>query len=241
MTPETAETTEAAEEIPASARPARPLPWQGRPQRADLICWFGITFGGLYYLALIPVKPLLIGRDPLLLEMLDGSMTSIVTAGAFARIGRMPLALAVLAPVPATMLLDPLYWWAGHRWGRAIIEMFAGRGRRSHRMLARGERLFARFGGPAVMLAYILPIPASLTYAFAGWSGMRLRIFILLDLAGTLIWTGLLAGLGYGLGGSAVRVARTISDYGMIFSVGLIAVIVAVQVVRARRARAAAR
>lgn len=248
-TPETGDaggqtgTGESAEAVvPGAGAPGtrRGLPWQGRPQRADLICWFGIMAGGLYYLALIPLKPLLIGRDPLLLETLDGSMASIVTAGAFARVGKLPLLLALLAPVPATMMLDPFYWWAGRRWGRAIIELFAGRGRRSTRVLARGERLFARFGAPAVVLAYVLPIPASLTYALAGWSGMRLRTFVALDLAGTLLWTGLLAGLGYGLGASAVRVAQAVSDYGTYLSLGLVVVIVAVQVSRARRARATA-
>lgn len=239
-TPATSETGGPGLEAAPAARAPRGLPWQGRAQRADLVCWFGIMAGGLYYLALIPLKPLLIGRDPLLLEALDGSMTSIVTSGAFARVGRLPLLLAVLAPVPATMVLDPFYWWAGRRWGRSIIEVFAGRGRRGGRMLARAERLFGRFGAPAVVLAYVLPIPASLTYALAGWSGMRLRTFIALDLAGTLLWTGLLAGLGYGLGAGAVHVATTVSDYGMYISIGLVVVIVAVQVSRARRARAAA-
>jgi membrane protein DedA with SNARE-associated domain len=218
-----------------SAGPA--LPWRGRPERADLIIWFGIMLSGLYYLALIPVKPLLIGRNPLMLEYIDGSMTSVITAGAFARVGRVPLVLAVLGPVPVTMMFDPLFWWAGRRWGRSVIELLAGRGRRSRRMLVRGQRLFRRFGGLAVVLAYMLPIPSSVTYAFAGWSGMRLRIFLVLDLAGTLLWSGLLVWLGYGLGSGAVHAAETISDYGIYLSIALLGAIVLAQVWRVRRGR----
>jgi hypothetical protein len=103
------------------------LPWVGSPRVADRACWFGISLSGLYYLALIPAKPWLLGRQPVLLELLSGSTSSIVTAAAFARIGRVLLALAVAAALPGLMKFDPLYWWAGRLWGRRAIELFTGR------------------------------------------------------------------------------------------------------------------
>lgn len=219
--------------VEGEARP-QPLPWQGRPQRADLICWFGIALSGVYYLAMLPVRPLLIGKNPLLLELITGSLTSIVTAGAFARVGEAPLLLALLAAVPATMMFDPLYWWAGRRWGRAIIEIFAGRSARSKRGIARAERMFRRFGWPAIVLAYFLPVPTAIVYAFAGWSGMRLVTFLILDVLGTLMWVGTLVALGYALGERAVHVAKEISHYGLLISIGLIVVMVVLQYRRMR-------
>lgn len=217
------------------------LPWgAGRPRRADLICWAGIALSGLYALALIPLRPLLIGRDPVLLELLTGSMTSIVTAGAFARVGQVPLPLAVAAAVPGMIMFDPFFWWAGRLWGRGMLTIAAGRGARGERLIARAERLGHRLGPLGLVLAYYLPVPAALLFVVAGWTGMRLITFVLLDAVAALLWIGLLTGLGYYLGQDAVDVAKAISRYGLWASIGLVAAVVLVRGVRARvRARPA--
>lgn len=214
--------------------PQAGLPWTGRPSRADLLCWFGIALSGLYSLALIPLRPVLIGRDPILLELLTGSMTSIVTAGAFARVGAVPLPLAILAAVPGMIMFDPFFWWAGRRWGRGLLAVFAGRGRRGERVIARAERLSRRFGPFGVVLAYFLPVPAVLVFVVAGWAGMRLITFVLLDALGALLWIGMLAGLGYYLGQDAVDVARAVSRYGLWAALALGAGVVAARWWRAR-------
>jgi membrane protein DedA with SNARE-associated domain len=188
----------------------------------------------LYSLALTPLRPLLIGRNPVLLELMGGSMTAMVASGAFARVGQAPLALAVLAALPGAMMFDPFYWWAGRRWGRTMIDMFAG-----PRAIARGERVFHRYGPVVIVAAYFLPIPVTIIYAFAGWSGMRLRTFILLDLMGTLLWVATLVGLGYGLGGGAVAIAKEVSHYGLVISLALTAVVVVPVLWRLRGIRAA--
>jgi membrane-associated protein len=211
------------------------LPWAGRqPRRADFICWFGIALSGLYALALIPVRPLLIGDHPLLLEALTGSMTSIVTAGAFARVGKVSLLLAVACAVPGMIMFDPFFWWAGRLWGRGMLTIVAGRGRRGGRMIARAERYGRRLGWVGVVFAYYLPVPAALVFVIAGWTGMRLVTFVLLDAVGALLWIVMLTGLGYYLGQDAVDVAKTISRYGLWFSIALIVAVVGWQRFRRR-------
>jgi membrane protein DedA with SNARE-associated domain len=64
---------------------------------------------------------------------------------------------------------------------------------------------------------------------------MRVVTFLILDAIGSLLWAGLLAGLGYELGHRAVVVAQTISHYGLWISLGLIVVIVFFQVRSQRR------
>ena len=59
---------------------------------------------------------------------------------------------------------------------------------------------------------------------------MRLLTFVILDIIGTLLWAGLLSGLGYALGHHAVVVAQAISHYGLWISIGLIVIIVFFQV-----------
>lgn len=219
-----------------SPRPPAGLPWAGRPRRADLVCWLGIMVSGLYALVLIPVRPVLIGRDPVLLELLTGSMTSIVSAGAFARVGQVSLPVAIAAAVPGMIMFDPFYWWAGRLWGRGMLEVVAGRRRRGRRLIERSERIGRRFGPPAVVLAYFLPVPAMLLFVVAGWTGMRLATFVVFDAVGAVLWIGLLAGLGFFLGNDAVQVARTVSAYSLWLTLALVVLIAVMQMRRARQA-----
>jgi membrane protein DedA with SNARE-associated domain len=221
------------------AEPARTepqLPWEGKARRVDLLCWGGIIFAGLYALALLPLVPQLIGTDPVLLEMLRGSTSSMISAGAFARVGDASLVLALLAPLPIMLLFDPLYWWAGRLWGRPVIDLFAGDRPRAQRWVVRIEAKSERIGPPAVVLApFILPIPSALIYAAVGWTGMRLRTFLLLDLIGTVLWVLVSVFLGYLIGQSAVDVAKAISRYALYLTIALVVVVIVVQMRRGSR------
>ena len=117
--------------------------------------------------------------------------------------------------------------------GEVPAQPFVTAGERS------GEHL-ERFGGLAVAVAPFLPIPSSFVYAAAGWTGMSLRRFMVFDLVGMLSWIGLIVGLGYAVGHPAVQVAKAISHYALLVTIALVAVAIAVGVVRTRRAAARA-
>jgi membrane-associated protein len=211
------------------------LPWDGRPQRADLIIMAGIAASALYGLVLLPLVPSLVGSHPALLELLRGSMTSIVTMGALARTGHAALVVALCSGIPALIAFDWAYWWAGRRWGGRAFDLIGGSHPRAQKRAARVQRLMARFGPAAVILAYILPVPTALVDAAAGWGGMRLAVFLVCDALGALLWAGLLVGLGYGIGQPAVDVAHKISHYALIITLALIVMIVVTQARRGRR------
>jgi membrane protein DedA with SNARE-associated domain len=215
-----------------------PTPWHGPMQRADRIIVGGIVLAGLYSLALLPLFPLLGSSHPALLELVRGSPASIVNMGARARIGETSFLLAVVLAVPTVMMFDWLFWWAGRRWGdRVFVWLLGGDTPRNRRRLARVRWLERRFGPLAVVLANVLPIPSAVVYAAVGDGGMRLWVFLALDLTGTLLWTGLLATLGYELGRSAVDVTNAISHYSLWITLALIAAIIVFQ---GRRTRTAA-
>jgi membrane-associated protein len=223
-----------------SSQPANPL-WDGRGERADHVLMAGLVLSGLYAIALLPAVPALVGSHPLLLELLRGSMSSMIAMGGLARTGHASLVVAVLAGVPAYMMFDWLYWWAGRRWGARALDYVLGRdAEKAARRRIRLHRASDRFGGAAVVLAPFLPVPSALIFAAAGLGGMRLRVFLLLDLLGSLLWAATLVGLGYALGQSAVDVARAITRYALWVTVALIVVIVARQVRQARRDHRAA-
>ena len=195
-------------------------------QRADKIIVGGMAFSALYSLVLLPAFPLLGSSHPALLEFVRGSPAAIVNMGARAKIGETSFLAAALLAVPSVMMFDWLFWWAGKRWGdRVFLYLLGGDSPRSQRRLERVHRLERRFGGFAVVLANVLPIPAALVYAAVGDGGMRLPVFLALDLIGTLLWTVGLATLGYAIGRSAVDVVDTIGHYSLWATLALIVVI----------------
>jgi membrane-associated protein len=206
------------------------IPWAGKPGRADIVCWAGIVLSGLFYWAMLPFRASLVGTHPVLLELLNGSTEAIVSAAAFARVGHGSVIVALLAAVPGLMKFDPLFWWAGRLWGERIIALLSGRRNRGAKYMGRVQRWGRKFTWPAVVISPFLPIPNAIIYVIAGWAGMRLVTFIILDVIGTLLWAGMLVGLGYELGHHAVVVAQAISHYGLWISIALVVVIVFFQV-----------
>jgi membrane-associated protein len=206
------------------------IPWSGRPRRVDIICWAGIVLSGIYYWALLPFVAPLLGTHPVLLEVLNGNTAAIISAAAFVRVGHGSLVWVLLAAIPGLMKFDFFYWWAGRLWGERIIALLSGRRNRGGRYMTRVQRWGRKFTWPAMILAPFLPIPTAIIYVVVGWAGMRLVTFLILDAIGTLLWAGLLAGLGYALGHHAVVVAQAISHYGLWISIGLIVIIVFFQV-----------
>jgi len=210
-------------------------PWAGKPGRADVLCWAGIILTGVFYYVMLPFRAELLGTHPVLSELLNGSTEAIIAAAAFARVGHGSLVVALLAAVPGLMKFDPLYWWAGRLWGERIIAMVSGKRNRGAKYMGRVNRWGRKFTWPAVLISQFLPIPNAIIYVIAGWAGMRLVTFIILDAIGSLLWAGMLVGLGYELGHRAVVVAQTISHYGLWVSIGLVVVIVIFQVRSQRR------
>jgi membrane protein DedA with SNARE-associated domain len=212
------------------------LPWQGKPRRVDILCWGAITLSGIYYLCLLPFRASLVGTHPLVSVVLNGSTEAIVSAAAFASKGHGSLAVLLILGIIGTMKFDIIYWWAGRLWGERVIQIFSGRGKRSQKFVARVNRSGRWLTWPAVVLSPFLPIPNALIYAAAGWTGMSWVTFLILDAIGSLGWVGLLAGLGWALGQSAIDVAQEISKYGLWVTIAIVVLVVASQM-RSAKAR----
>jgi membrane-associated protein len=236
---EKAVTAPAAGSGKADPRDDPRLLWQGKPRAADILCWLGIVLSGLLYWVLLPLRLSLVGAHPVVAELLNGGTESIISAAAFARIGNGTLVVAVLAAIPGLMKSDALYWWAGRLWGERFIMVLPG-SRRVARHMPRVQQAGRKVTWPAVVVSFFLPIPRAIIYVVAGWAGMRLITFLILDLAGALLWAGLLSGLGYTLGHHAVVAAATISRYSWWFTIGIVALSVLFILRSQRRLKAAA-
>lgn len=210
--------------VDTPAEPQRPRPGIGVK---DVLCVGPIIANGIYYYAGLPLTPLLLGRNPVLLSALRGSIASMVTAGAFARVGKVPLLLALIAPLPISMITDPFFFWAGKRYGRSLINHLSATDPRWRKRAARGERFFKKYGVWTIVLAPFLPAPSPLFYMAAGEAGMPFVIFITADVIGTLAYVGLIVGAGWAIGRPAVAVAQTISNYALWVIVAMVVLIVA--------------
>jgi membrane protein DedA with SNARE-associated domain len=210
--------------VDAAAEPRPPRPHIGVK---DVLCVGPIIANSIYYYAGLPLTPLLLGRNPVLLSALRGSIASMVAAGGFARVGRAPLLLALLAPIPISMMTDPFFFWAGKRYGRGLINHLSASDPRWRKRAARGERFFKKYGVWTIVLAPFLPAPSPLFYMAAGEAGMPFLIFIVADLLGTLAYIGLIVAAGWAIGQPAVTVAQTISNYALWVIVATVVLIVA--------------
>ncbi len=219
--------------------PGAEVPPRGaRRRRAEIACVTGIVAKSVFALALLPLTPSLLGTHPVLLEALRGSTSAMASSGAFARVGEASLVLAVLAPLPTLLFVTPFFWWAGRLWGPKAAARLTGGHPKAEMWAQRSGAHLGRFGGLAVALAPYLPVPSSFIYAAAGWTGMSLRRFMVFDVLGMLSWIALIVGLGYAIGHPAVQVAKAISRYGLLVTIALVAIALAIAVLRTRRAAA---
>ncbi len=207
--------------------PAEPRQPRPRIGVKDVLCVGPIIANTIYYYVGLPLTPLLLGRNPVLLSALRGSIASMVAAGGFARVGKAPLVLALIAPIPISMITDPFFFWAGKRYGRSLINYLSESDPRWRKRAARGERFFKKYGVWTIVLAPFLPAPSPLFYMAAGEAGMSFALFIIADLIGTLAYIGLIVGAGWAIGQPAVTVAQTISNYALWVIVAMVVLIVA--------------
>ncbi|HLY64068.1 MAG TPA: DedA family protein [Chloroflexota bacterium] len=207
-----------------------------RIRPADVVCVGGFVVSIVYPLALTPLEPWLLANHPVLVEALLGTIESLVTAGAFARIGRVALWAAVVVPLFAGDALDPFSWWVGRRYGKRLLT-WAEADRRYGPLMARTDAFLRRWGRWALVLAYYQPLPNAVIYMAAGETGMSLPLFVLLDLIGTALFIVPVVLLGYALGQSAVNLAQLITRYAGISTAVLVVLVVGYNVWRSRRGR----
>jgi membrane protein DedA with SNARE-associated domain len=214
-----------------TAASRRFAPWQGPATGADRALIGAILGVVALGVLLRPLKPFLLASHPAALEFLTGDLTAIGAAAAFARIGELPLWLVLVAGAAGMVKFDWLTWWAGRQWGTGIIRFFTT-SERAQRFAGRAAELNPWILRAAVMLAVVPGVPTAVVYAMAGWAGMRLATFLLLDLAGALLMTGLVAGLGYGLGQRAVDAVLVVDKYASVASLTVIAATIALPLVK---------
>ena len=104
---------------------------------------------------------------------------------------------ALAAATLASVLADTAWFFAGRRYGRRMLGLVCRISVSPGTCIRRSELSFEKRGALTVLLAKFIPGVAGLAPPLAGALGMRSSTFTLLNLSGTVLWTG--AGMALGL------------------------------------------
>lgn len=161
--------------------------------------------------------------------------TALIGAAVLAERGRLSITVVIAVAAAAAILGDNAGYAIGRRGGRWFLTR-PGRlhGHRT-RLLARGERFFARHGGKAVFLARF-SAGARVTAAWlAGANHMRWRTFLLWNALGGITWAVGVGLLGFFAGPAAERIIREFGWAGLVLILAVPAVGGILLVLRRRR------
>ncbi len=121
-------------------------------------------------------------------------------AGYLVATGRFSLIGAATAGAIGCNLGSAVAYWVGARGGRPLAERWGRYVLISHHDLDVADRFFARWGGPAVFIARLLPVVRTFIAFPAGVARMPQLKFHVYTFVGSWIWCYGLAYVGYALG-----------------------------------------
>lgn len=120
----------------------------------------------------------------------------LIAAGALVGAGKMTVATALLIPVAASLPPDLAWYYLGRTKGGKVLGFLCRMSLEPDSCVRDTQNMFHRNGPRALLLAKFIPGLSTVAPPLAGIVGMAASTFILYDVAGTLIWAGVSAGVG---------------------------------------------
>ncbi len=147
-------------------------------------------------------------------------------AGALAAQGKLSLAGVIAVGVLGEVIGAYIAWAVGRFAGRAVVDRFGRYILLSHRDLDRAEAWYDRHERFGVFGSRLIPVIRNFVALPAGIAEVPLVRFGLLTAAGSLLWDGAWAGIGFGVGTHWHSIASGFSDVGYVLGVIAVCVIV---------------
>ena len=124
------------------------------------------------------------------------SLPVLVVAGAATVTGHYSLPLVIALAVMASVLADLSWYWAGKRYGRRILSLLCRISLAPDSCVRQTENLFSRVGPWSLLFVRYVPGLSNITVAMAAVTPMRASTFLLLNMAGSVLYFGLPVLLG---------------------------------------------
>jgi membrane protein DedA with SNARE-associated domain/rhodanese-related sulfurtransferase len=112
----------------------------------------------------------------------------LVVAGAGAATGHYSIPLVIAVTVLAALLADLFWYWAGKRFGRRVLSVLCRITLSPDSCVRQTESLFTRIGPWSLLFVRYLPGLTNITVAMAAITPMRLGTFLMLNMAGTVLY-----------------------------------------------------
>jgi len=147
--------------------------------------------------------------------------TGLVTAGAFAAMGRLTIAGVIVAAAAGAILGDNAGYWLGRKGGIALVHRYGRHVGLDDAKLERVHGFFDRHGPKTVFIGRFVALLRVTAAWMAGMSHMEWRKFLIWNAAGGIVWAIGVALIAYYAGQA---VAEAINRYGLYAVLGLIAI-----------------
>jgi membrane protein DedA with SNARE-associated domain/rhodanese-related sulfurtransferase len=138
----------------------------------------------------------------------------LIVAGALAVDGHANWALCLLASVLACLASDYFWFRAGRFYGKRILRLLCRISLSPDSCVNQTEDNFNRFGANSLVVAKFIPGFNTIAPPLAGAMGTATPRFILLSVAGALLWSGVGLGLGVAFHGSVDKVLAVFESMG---------------------------
>lgn len=148
---------------------------------------------------LIIVGVIIFAESGLLVGFFLPGDTLLFSVGFFAAQGHVPLAAALLVIFVCAVVGDNVGYTIGRRLGPRLFKKKDGIVFRQS-YVARAEAFYEKHGGKTIILARFVPVVRTFAPMVAGVGKMPRQRFVLYNIVGAGVWTGLVVMLGYWFG-----------------------------------------
>jgi len=147
-------------------------------------------------------------------------------AGALAATGKVNLAAVIAIGTVGEVVGAYIAYWVGRAGGRRVVDRWGKYLLLSHADLDRAEAWYERHDRWGVFGSRLVPLVRNFVAVPAGIAEVPLVRFGVLTGAGSLVWLGAWAGIGYGVGSQWTKIAHDFSDAGYVIGVLVVLAIV---------------
>ena len=165
------------------------------------------------------------------------SVPFMVLAGGLAASGDMSLLLAALAVTGGGLLADAVWYWAGRRRGKWMVDAACGLTSNPFSCVIKVQKTLQKLGPRFILAAKFTPGAANLIAPAAGLAELPPRRFFPLAGVALFLWATLIVGLGWIFHAQAELVIRLILAYSQVVLLGMLALILAAGVWRLQKVR----
>ena len=138
--------------------------------------------------------------------------TALITAAAFAALGRLNIAVVIASSAAGAIIGDNAGYWIGKKGGIAIVHKFGRYVRLDESKIARMHEFFEKHGAKTVFLGRFISLLRCWAAVLAGVANMPYGTFMLWNALGGVGWSVIFGSLGYIFGKNLPRLEHYIGQ-----------------------------